>query len=181
MSGRAGGRGSWNDGGRGDARRGGPRAQLPLLDRLMDDAPDQERDPPMTATEALSALRASVRRDLEALLNGRRRWLSWPPELKELASSPIAFGIPDFTSGALNESARRETLRAEVEATIRRFEPRFASVRVTIVQGESKFEPTLRLRIDALLHADPAPEPVAFDTTVDATTAEVFVSARGDV
>lgn len=180
MSGRGSGR-SWNDGGRGDARRGGPRALLPLIDRLMDDAPDQERDPPMSATEALTVLRSSVRRDLEALLNGRRRWLSWPPELRELASSPIGFGIPDFTPGSLNEDLKRETLRAEVEATIRRFEPRFATVRVSLVESADKLDPTLRLRIDALLHADPAPEPVAFDTIVDSTTAEVFVSSRDDV
>jgi type VI secretion system protein ImpF len=31
----------------------------------------------------------------------------------------------------------------------------------------------LRLRIEAVLHAEPAPEPVAFDTLVDAATAEV--------
>jgi type VI secretion system protein ImpF len=186
VSGRLSGRGSerggsWSDGGRGEARRGGPRAQLPLLDRLMDDAPDQERDAPMSASEALNALRASVRRDLEALLNGRRRWLSWPAELRELATSPLGFGIPDFTSGAMNEGGRRELLRTEVESTIRRFEPRMASVKVSVLESDNELDSTLRLRIDALLHADPAPEPVAFDTTVDATTAEVFVSSRDNV
>jgi type VI secretion system protein ImpF len=186
MSGRISGRGSergggWSDGGRGEARRGGPRAQLPLLDRLMDDAHDEERDPPMSANEALAALRASVRRDLEALLNGRRRWLSWPAELRELAASPLGFGIPDFTSGAMNEGGRRDLLRLEVEATIRRFEPRMASVKVTVIESEDELSSTMRLRVDALLHADPAPEPVAFDTTVDATTAEVFVASRDAV
>lgn len=174
--------GSWSDGGRGEIRRGGPRALLPLLDRLMDDAPDQERDPPMSAGEALAALRASVRRDLEGLLNARRRWLSWPAELQELAASPLGFGIPDFTAGAMNEGGRRELLRQEIEATIRRFEPRMVSVRVAMIEAaDGSVESALRLRIDALLHADPAPEPVAFDTTVDATTAEVFIAARDDV
>lgn len=182
MSGRISGRpGAWNDGGRGEARRGGPRAQLPLLDRLMDSSPEDMTDPPMSATEALHVLRVSVRRDLEALLNGRRRWMSWPAAYKELASSPLGFGIPDFTSGAMNEGGRRETLRAEVEATIRRFEPRMATVKVSIIESKDPLDATMRLRIDALLHADPAPEPVAFDTTVDSTTSEVFVAARDDV
>ncbi len=190
MSGRLTGRGSgwndngrWNDGGRGEAaaRRGGPRAQLPLLDRLMDDSPEQERDAALSSTEALAALRLSVRRDLEALLNARRRWRSWPAEYRELASSPIGFGIPDFSSGAMNEGGRREALRADVEATIRRFEPRLVTVKVSLVEGKDKLESTLRLRIDGLLHADPAPEPVAFDTTVDSTTADVFVTATDDV
>jgi type VI secretion system protein ImpF len=35
---------------------------------------------------------------------------------------------------------------------------------------------TLRLRIEALLHADPAPEPISFDTIVNAATAEIEVS-----
>jgi type VI secretion system protein ImpF len=176
------GRLSGREGGRGDtARRGGPRAKLPLLDRLMDDSPDDEQDPPMSAGEALTALRNSVRRDLEALLNARRRWRSWPDELKELAASPVGYGIPDFTSGAMNEAGRRELLRAEVEATIRRFEPRMVTVKVTLLENADKLDATLRLRIDGLLHADPAPEPVAFDTMVDSTTADVYVSSRNDV
>lgn len=171
MSGRA-------ETGRADGgRRTGPRAQLPLLDRLIDDAPDQPRDPPLSPAEAMEALRASVRRDLEALLNARRRWCSWPAELTELAASPVGYGIPDFTAGAMNEPGRRDVLRAEVEATIRRFEPRLISVKVALIESANKLDATLRLRIDGMLHADPAPEPVAFDTTVDATTADVFVVA----
>lgn len=166
------------DTGRGEvARRAGPRAQLPLLDRLIDDAPDREQDPPLSAGEAMDALRASVRRDIEALLNARRRWCSWPEQLTELAASPVGYGIPDFTSGTMNEPARRDALRAEVEATIRRFEPRLVSVKVALIESANKLDPTLRLRIDGLLHADPAPEPIAFDTTVDSTTADVFVAA----
>ncbi len=175
MSGRA------PDNARDPGRRAGPRAQLPLLDRLIDDAPDQERDPPLSSAEALEALRASVRRDLEALLNARRRWRSWPAEYTELARSPLGFGIPDFTAGAMNEPGRREALRAEVEETIRRFEPRLVRVSVSMVEGQNKLEATLRLRIDGLLHAEPAPEPVAFDTTVDATTADVFVASAEPV
>ena len=40
---------------------------------------------------------------------------------------------------------------------------------------------TLRLRIDALLRTDPAPEPIIFDTMVDTTTADVdpAPAARG--
>jgi type VI secretion system protein ImpF len=159
----------------------GLRAQLPLLDRLMDDAPDQEHDRPMSGAEALAVLRRSVRRDLEALLNARRRWRSWPAALNELDLSPLGYGIPDFTSGAFSDERRREQLRGEIEAIIRRFEPRFASVRVTLLDGHDPLESTLRLRIEALLHAEPAPDPVTFDTVVDATTADVFVKPRDDV
>jgi type VI secretion system protein ImpF len=158
--------------------RGGEaqRAQLPLLDRLIDDAPDLERDPPLSAAEAVGVLRRSVRRDIEALLNARRRWRSWPAGYAELAVSPVGYGIGDFTAGAFNDPAQRDRLRAEIEATIRRFEPRLAQVRVVLLDSANDLlESTLRLRIEALLQVEPAPEPVVFDTLVDPATAEVQV------
>jgi type VI secretion system protein ImpF len=157
-----------------------PRAQLPLLDRLMDDSPDREIDPPLSPAEALAVLRRSVRRDLEALLNTRRHWRSLPPTMEALRVSPLGYGIPDFTAGTYNDPRAREQLREEIEATIRRFEPRFLTISVTLPETRDRLDATLRLRIDALLHADPAPEPVAFDTLLEPTTAEVVVRMRDD-
>ena len=151
------------------------RVQLPLLDRLIDDAPDQTRDPTLSAAESMSILRQSVRRDLEALLNARRCWKSWPSELKELGVSPISYGVPDFAAGAFNDTGRREELRLEIEEAIRVFEPRFLSVRVVLVENTDKLESTLRLRIDAVLHADPMPEPITFDTLVDPSTDNIVI------
>lgn len=166
------------DAARWDGGREVPRVRLSLLDSLLDDAPDSQTEVPPSPAEAMEALRRSVRRDLEALLNARRRWRSWPARYAELRVSPLAYGIPDFAAGAFNDPRRREGLRAEVEDAIRRFEPRFASVRVSLVDAKDKLDATLRLRIDALLHAEPAPEPIAFDTLVDATTADVVVRTR---
>lgn len=151
------------------------RAQLPLLDRLLDDAPDQERDRVLSNAEVLERLRASVRRDLQSLLNARRRWRSWPEELGELATSPVGYGLPDFAAGAFKDTSQREALRLEVERTIRRFEPRFISLKVHLTQGDDDLSGTLRLRIEALLDADPAPEPVGFDTLLDAARDDVVV------
>jgi type VI secretion system protein ImpF len=151
------------------------RVQAPLLDRLIDDAPDQQRDPAVSAVDSMAALRNSVRRDLEALLNARRRWRTWPAHLTHLSGSPIGYGIPDFASGAFSDAGRREELRLEIEATIRRFEPRFLSVRVHLVEAPNRLETTLRLRIEAVLHAEPAPESVTFDTLVDPSTDDIVV------
>lgn len=151
------------------------RAQLPLLDRLTDLDPDAAVDRPLSATAALLLLRNSVRADLEALLNARRRWRSWDPGLRELATSPATYGLPDYAAGAFNDPLRREELRAEIEACIIRFEPRFVRVSVTLMPGDDKLTASLRLRIEALLHAEPAPEPISFDTLVDATTTDVTV------
>jgi type VI secretion system protein ImpF len=154
------------------------RFSAPLLDRLIDLSPDQSRDPPASASDSLIALRNAVRRDLEALLNARRCWRSWPETLTELAVSPLGYGVPDFTAGALNDARMREELRLEIEDTIRRFEPRFLKVDVALVQAETPLESTLRLRINAVLHAEPAPEPMTFDTVVDPSNDEIIVVAR---
>jgi type VI secretion system protein ImpF len=164
--------------GRVGTRGAAVRVQSSLLDRLIDDSPDQSRDPPISAADTMAALRQSVRRDLEALLNARRRWRSWPISLGELPTSPIGYGIPDFASGAFNDARRREELRLEIEDTIRRFEPRFLSVRVHLVDAQERLETTLRLRIEAVMYAEPAPEAVTFDTVVDPTTDDVLVRAK---
>ncbi|MDA8050400.1 MAG: type VI secretion system baseplate subunit TssE [Rhodospirillales bacterium] len=182
MSGRGsteGGRGGF---GRAEAGRSvSLRAQLPLLDRLIDTAPDQPNDPPLSAGEAMALLRRAVRRDLEALLNARRRFRSVPAGLAALRTSPLSFGIPDCTAGTFVDPRERERLRREIEETIRRFEPRFAEVKVTLLTPKDSLEATLRLRIEALLHAEPAPEPVAFDTEVETASAEVVVRERSNV
>jgi len=151
------------------------RAQLPLLDRLIDAEPSEQADRPLSAGAAMDVLRASICSDLEELLNTRRRWRSWDPQLAQLERSLVGFGLPDFASGAFHDPRRREELRALIEACIRRFEPRIVSLKVTLLEATDKLSGTLRLRIDALLRAEPAPEPIAFDTVVDLLTKNVKV------
>ena len=67
------------------------------------------------------------------------------------------------------------SLRLLIEACIHRFEPRIVSLKVTLVEATDKVSGTLRLRVDALLRADPAPEPIAFDTVVDLVTKNVTI------
>ena len=89
----------------------GRRAQLPLLDRLVDADPSQPADTPLSAGAAMDAIRLSICNDLEELLNTRRRWRSWDPHLAELDRSLAGFGLPDFASGAYHDPRRREELR----------------------------------------------------------------------
>jgi type VI secretion system protein ImpF len=161
------------------ARRGtARRAQLPLLDRLVDADPSEPADRALSSAAAMKALRASVCNDLEELLNTRRRWRSWDPHLTELDRSLAGFGLPDFAAGAFNDPRRREELRQLVESCIRRFEPRIASLNVTLLETTDQLSPTLRLRIEALLKAEPSPEPITFDTLVDLDSKNVTISAR---
>ena len=159
---------------------GEPAVRLSLLDRLMDNEPEQPVDKPMSAAQTLVTFRGSVLRDLEALMNTRRRWRSWAPELTQLAVSSVGYGIPDFTAGVANDPVQRERLRGEIETTIRRFEPRFDRLRVTLMENTDPLEARLRLRIEALLRAQAAHEPVAFETVIDTATAGVVVRDQGE-
>ena len=148
-------------------------AAASLLDRLIDDRPDQPQDRPQTASESVSRLRASVQRDVEALLNARRPWRSVATAWPLLRTSPLHYGIADFTAGAFNDSAEREVLRADIEEAIRRFEPRLTQIEVQLGENVSPLRATLLLRIDALLLINPQPQAISFDTLIDTTTADV--------
>ena len=141
-----------------------------ILDRLLDEEPDISREPAKSRAQVLREMKSSVRRDLENLLNTRWRCSHWPPSLEELAVSLVNYGIPDFTGGNLGSASDRNELRRIIETTIRRFEPRFKTVRVELLENSEPLDRTLRLRIDALLHAEPAPEPVMFDSALEPAT-----------
>jgi type VI secretion system protein ImpF len=150
-----------------------------VLDRLLDDDANGASGRPRSRAQQLLELRNAVRRDLEALLNAHQPWLVPPAGLTELPKSLLEYGIPDFlTLNAVAESAR-EQFRASVEDAIRRFEPRFKMVRVTLVE-DSAADRTLRFRIEALMYAEPAPERVSFDSLLDPSSQSFSVVGARD-
>lgn len=155
------------------------RVQLSVLDRLLDEDSERGTDRPLGPSETLAELRRAAQRDLEALLNARQRWRSWPASFAELAVSPYAFGVPDFTSGYFASEERREAFRRDVAAVIAAYEPRLKAVKVTLVPGADETDRTLRLRVEALMLADPEPEPVSFDTAFD-SAAMAFIVQGAD-
>ncbi|HMK87659.1 MAG TPA: type VI secretion system baseplate subunit TssE [Steroidobacteraceae bacterium] len=136
-----------------------------VLDRLLDDNPVSAARP-RARSQQLNELRAAVRRDLEALMNAHQRCRSTPPELTELPRSLLEFGVPDFLTTNAAAASAREQFRESVEQAIRRFEPRFKLVKVTLLE-QTPTDRTLRFRIEALMYAEPAPEHVSFDSLLD--------------
>jgi type VI secretion system protein ImpF len=146
---------------------GGEAIVLSVLDRLQDDEPNQSRDVPKSRSDTLVDLKQSIRHDLENLLNSRRRGVTWPAHLTELARSLVNYGLPDLTGLDTATADSREELRRTLETVIRTFEPRFKSVRVHVLENAETLDRTLRFRIDALVRVDPVPEPVVYDSTVE--------------
>lgn len=134
-----------------------------VVDRLMDLEPREKVDPQFSRTKMLKEYRASVRRDLQWLLNTRRINESAGPEMPELRRSLFNYGLPDFSTYSLNSSVDRTELTSHIEDTIEQFEPRLREVRVVVLESESGDTRILRFKIEALLVMDPAPEQIFFD------------------
>jgi type VI secretion system protein ImpF len=141
-----------------------------ILDRLIDDDPEVTSELPRNRSQLLRDMKVAVRRDIENLLNSRRRNVSLPARLPELAQSLLAYGIADFSGTGPTTSKQREAFCRVLEEIIRLNEPRLLEVRVELVANQESGDRTLKFRIDALLRADPAPEPVIFDSSLEPVT-----------
>jgi type VI secretion system protein ImpF len=141
-----------------------------VLDRLIDNEPDVSREAPQSRGQVLREMKAAVQRDLENLLNTRQRCVSFPPHFAELKKSLVNYGIPDFLSASMASARDREAFCRSIQAMLRQYEPRFKSVEVKMLANNDELDRTLRFRIDAMLYADPTPEPVVFDSTMEPAT-----------
>jgi type VI secretion system protein ImpF len=148
-----------------------------VLDRLLQSLPHDGGIQAWHTGADLSQLKAEVGRDLENLLNTRRRCVSLPPELAEVNKSLGVYGIPDFTGLNMSVLTERERARLEIERVIRRFEPRLKQVVVTLQDDVDPSDRRLRLRITAVLRTEPIPERVVFDSELEPSTAAVAVKA----
>ena len=148
-----------------------------VLDRLLDESTASAVEQPKPRGQYLADLRAALRRDLEELLNTHQSWVTPPPDLNELNTSLIDYGMPHFLGMQVASDAAREKFRGEVELLLRRFEPRFARVNVVLVDNAESLERTLRFRIDALVHAEPDLEPVTFDSMLEPVHRRFAVTA----
>jgi type VI secretion system protein ImpF len=155
------------------------RASQPLitsvLDRLLDDDPEVSHEPPTSRNQVLRDLKMAVRRDLENLLNTRVRCLHYPPQCKELARSLVNYGIPDISGANLGSSQEREEFCRTLQNIIRQYEPRFQSISVKPSPNSDSQDRTFRFRIDAMLAAEPAPEPIVFDSELKPGTGDFEV------
>jgi type VI secretion system protein ImpF len=148
-----------------------------VLDRLLDETTASAVEAQKPRGQYLADLRTALRRDLEELLNTHQSWVAPPPDLSELSLSLIDYGLPHFLGLQVASDAAREKFRAEVEALLRRFEPRFARVSVVLLENTENLERTLRFRIEALVHAEPDLEPVSFDSMLEPVHRRFAVTA----
>ncbi|MDH5570340.1 MAG: type VI secretion system baseplate subunit TssE [Gammaproteobacteria bacterium] len=146
-----------------------------ILDRLLDNEPQNQVELDPGEHQHLKDLRNSVRRDLENLLNTRYRIIEPTEKFEQLENSLMNYGLPDLaTINIVDKNSRKEFTR-QLEKTLKMFEPRFKSVNITYTDNTDDKDQTLRFRIDATLYADPSPETVIFDSVLEPVTRTVSV------
>jgi len=148
-----------------------PRLRLSLLELLDNEDPLRRgRGRALTWNENLKDLKESVRKNLQAVLNTRRLEDAVPPEFEHCEDSLLTYGLPDFAGFTVADNDDRERLGAAIGRAIRRFEPRLTGLKVVADNGDpKKREGVIHYRIDAWLRIEPVPEPVTFDTVLEAS------------
>jgi type VI secretion system protein ImpF len=137
-----------------------------VLDRLIDNEPDVRREAPKSRNQVLRDLKQSVRRDLENLLNTRLRCVPWSPDMKFLKKSLVNYGLPDLTGSSPASPKEREDFRRTIESVVKQYETRLRKLNVKLTDSPSSIDRTIRFHIDAVLQAEPTPEPISFDSTL---------------
>jgi len=137
-----------------------------LLDRLTDDEPTNRNEARLPRAQVVRALKASLRRDLEWLLNTRRCIEDPEHWMKAVQYSLQQYGLPDLTTYSLGTSQDQGLLAQLLEDAIAKFEPRLSNVIVGMVPmaGTNR---VLRFQIEGVLLIDTGPERIQFDTTLE--------------
>lgn len=154
-----------------------PNVTLSVLDRLIDNEPHVPADSPAGRAQSLRRLKASLRRDLEWLLNTRRTPEAIQDNSLQLYRSLFNYGLPDISNLSMQSISDQNRLLRMMEQTISIFEPRVKGARV-ILESAGGGSRVLRFSIEGLLKLDPAPERVSFDTVLELTNREYEV--KGD-
>lgn len=146
-----------------------------ILDRLINERPDLEKENEKQRYQLIDEIKAGVRRDLEQLLNTRFRAISAPVHCHELEKSLINYGLPDLNTFNFVSGSSREQFCFIVEEHIKSFEPRFKSVKVSIPEDIGLMGDSLNFRIEAIMYADPAPEEIVFNSSLEPITNVVHI------
>ena len=150
----------------------------PLFDRLIDREPGVRRELRPFRTLDRAALRESVRRELERLLNTR---CPLPEDqLVGRERTVVEYGLPDLAVLGPARYQDRERLASMLREAVEAYEPRLGQVRVEVSEPREGEHEVLRARIGGVLVIDGVPESVAFDTALHGGAAAVDLADRDE-
>ncbi|HEY0784489.1 MAG TPA: type VI secretion system baseplate subunit TssE [Acidobacteriaceae bacterium] len=141
-----------------------------VLDRL-----STSDDFPTTRAQSIRALRDSIKRNLEWLLNTRRPPIDGIEDYPLARHTVIYYGLLDLGSLSLSSTEDQRRLQQVIADTIAYCETRLTAVQVKLVDSELERK-KLRFHIEARMQMKPLPEEIAFDTVLDLATGEYQVN-----
>lgn len=150
-----------------------------ILDRLIDNDTGNAVEIDIDQHHRLKQLRQSVRRDLESIFNTRYRVIEPDSSLSEVNNSLLNYGLPDLATVNISDKEKRKEFTQQLELLLKKYEPRFKTIKVSYLENKDTLDRTLRFRIDATLYADPSPEVVIFDSVLEPVTRTVNVEESG--
>lgn len=146
------------------------RLQPALLDRLLDDQPQQPAEAAEQHLLTHAALRKAMQRDLAWLLNATQLQPDWDRSEPVLAASVLHFGLPPL-AGVRASQVQSGQLEEAIALAIRRFEPRLRadSLVVRAIEPGQLLDTHNRIEfeISAELWAQPLPLDVLLRTCID--------------
>jgi len=151
---------------------------LSVIERLTDREPDVSAEPALTRAQSVRQLKASLRRDLEWLLNTRRRPDAVESEFKELEQSMFNYGLADISNLSWDSARDRVRVTRMIERTIATFEPRIKRLKVVAADAGAGLKHVLRFQIEGLLDMDPAPEHISFDTVLQLSSGDIQIKGE---
>ena len=89
-----------------------------ILDRLIDNDPNNNIEKDADQHQKLKDLRNSVRRDLVNLLNTRFRMIEPDSDLIEVNKSLLNYGLPDLATVNISDKAKRKAFIEHLEMVL---------------------------------------------------------------
>jgi type VI secretion system protein ImpF len=141
-----------------------------LLDRLTDDEPNHNSEPPQQRTLSEQKFRELLLRDLRWLFNttaleATENLNDYP----EVTKSVLNFGLPQLIGRTATELEQRK-LENHLRDVLLRFEPRIipSSVKVRVIKDHEKTsDSALSMEIEGAVRAQPAPFHLLLRTEID--------------
>ena len=149
-----------------------------LLDRLLDDSPEQSTEPLWHEGQVLKVIKRGLCRDLQYLLNARRPLDPIPEQYTELRTSLLNFGLPDLQSLEVRDDQELSLICRRIEEAITAFEPRLLHVHV-VPRGDGQdrrpIDRRLRFIIEAELVVEPLRESIRLVSSLDSGSGDFLV------
>lgn len=149
-----------------------------LLDRLLDDSPEQSTEPLWHEGQVLQVIKRGLCRDLQCLLNARRPLDQIPEQYTELRTSLLNFGLPDLQSLEIRDDRDLTSICRRIEEAIAAFEPRLRHVHVVPrLDGQDRrpIDRRLRFVIEAEFVVEPLHEAIQLVSSLDSGSGDFVV------